>query len=101
MKIVRMENNEQITAKSLEESEDQRRADTKRNTPNSLTSDAIITVNIAPIIIIIIIIIISIISFFFFLWRFDSIPGHGFLWRGLTITLLDKPKTVGLLSTRE
>ena len=85
MKIVRMENNEQITAKSLEESEDQRRADTKRNTPNSLTSDAIITVNIAPIIIIIIIIIIiSIISFFFScgaLTRFRAMASSDGDWR--------------------
>jgi len=47
-----MENNEHITAKSLEESEYQRRADTKSNTPNSLKSDATITVAITPIIII-------------------------------------------------
>jgi hypothetical protein len=40
-------------------------------------------------------------SLVFLLWRFDPIPGHGFPWRGLTITLLDTPKSVGLLSTTE
>jgi len=31
------------------------------------------------------------------LWRFDPIPGHGLPTMGFTITLMDIPRSVGLI----
>ena len=35
------------------------------------------------------------------LWRFDPIPGHGIHSLGFTLTLMDTPRSVGLLWTSD